>query len=207
MKRKIHLALIILFSILSVNAQNTSNDAIINKIKADNTKINTLQGTMTRTKKIAMVKNEIVSNGIVLIQDNNLAIFYSKPVETFKINGDKIYVAALGKTHKVDASKNSEYKELKNILINAMHGDIKAILATYNGSVEYSSDKNNHIFTLTSNDQKLSKGYKKMTLKYCKDDCSINELTLVDATDTNITYSVSNKKINQNIDKDEFIIE
>ena len=130
MKRKIHLALIILFSILSVNAQNTSNDAIINKIKAtikNNTPpvihnpgivvnhpksksiiIYSLQGTMTRTKKLAMVKNEIVSNGIVLIQDNNLAIFYSKPVETFKINGDKIYVAALGKTHKVDDSKKGK---------------------------------------------------------------------------------------------------
>ena len=108
---------------LVVKAQ-LSQDAIIAKINAAVSKIETIQCDFVQTKHMKMLNNKMVSTGIMAYkQSDKLRWEYKKPYTyVFILNGTKVYLKKESRNDVIDIKQNKVFKSIAEIMMNSVIG-------------------------------------------------------------------------------------
>lgn len=195
MKKIIAISLM-LFGIISISAQTT----LIEKIKAANDKVSSITCHFTQSKHLLMMEQAVVSEGTLYYEKGKMCMQYSKPSgDLMLINGHTFTMKANGKQQVVNAEKNAQFNELKNLLMACMQCDINKITNDFAGKTAYQESSDAHTYTL-ERDKKGKKGFYKVVLKIDKKSLTLNTLEMYEMNENYTVYSMTNKKLNESID-------
>lgn len=147
-----------------------------------------------QVKHLKIVKTPVESSGKLYYEGENMAMLYSKPEgEYFKVTETTISMLAGKKKINSKLSGNAQFKQLRDLLIFSMKGDLDAIKNMTNATVEKKSVSGADEYTFTSKEQ-VKKGYYKIVLRYNKSK-ALEYMELHQPGGDYTTYTLKNIKL------------
>lgn len=196
----------LLFSSLSF-AQNTSMSAaeakaFVTKVSAETKEIKTLQSDFTQTKKMDFLDKSIVTHGKMSLKTPNLLSWkYTKPYQysiVFKDN--KIFINDQGKKSSVDA-KSKTFEKINKLIVGSSNGQM------FNDpefSVSYLKNAGSNIAKFTPKTSQLLKYIKQIELHFPKNQSTVSQVNMTEASGDTTNIVFKNTKINAPIAASEF---
>lgn len=190
-----------------VFAQNTSmsaaeSKAFVTKISSETKEIKTLQADFTQTKKMDFLDKNIVTYGKMSLKTPNiLAWKYTKPYQysiVFKDN--KIFINDQGKKSSVDA-KSKTFEKINKLIVGSSNGQM------FNDpefSVSYFKNANSNIAKFTPKSAQLLKYIKQIELHFPKNQSTVSQVNMMEASGDTTNIVFKNTKINVPIAASEF---
>lgn len=188
-------------------AYKTVKDTILLKSKIDNMskQTNSIESDFTQVKNLSMLSEKITSKGHFWFQkQNNLRWEYSEPYKyTIVINKDKILIKDEGKVKKYDMNSNKVFKEINDIMISCVNGDI---LSSNKFKIMYFENDKFYKLELSPNVKGMKESLKQINMYFDKNVTSVVKLDMLEPGDDATTIDFSNKKINATIAPEKFIL-
>jgi len=190
-----------------VFAQNTpmstaESKAFVTKISSETKEIKTLQTDFTQTKKMDFLDKNIVTHGKMSLKTPNiLAWKYTKPYQysiVFKDN--KIFINDQGKKSSVDA-KSKTFEKINKLIVGSSNGQM------FNDpefSVSYFKNANSNIAKFTPKSAQLLKYIKQIELHFPKNQSTVSQVNMTEASGDTTNIVFKNTKINAPIAASEF---
>jgi len=188
-------------------AQNTSMTAseaksFVSKISSETKEIKTLQSDFVQTKKMDFLDKNIVTQGRMSLKSpNTLSWKYLKPYQysiIFKEN--KIFINDQGKKSSMDA-KSKTFEKINKLIVGSSNGKM------FNDpefSVVYLKNASYNIAKFTPKSAQLLKYIKQIELHFPKNQSTVSQVNMTEASG-DITHIVfKNTKINAPIPASEF---
>lgn len=188
-------------------AQNTAmtsaeSKAFVTKISAETKEIKTLQSDFVQTKKMDFLDKNIVTQGRMSLKSpNTLSWKYTKPYQysiIFKEN--KIFINDQGKKSSVDA-KSKTFEKINKLIVGSSNGKM------FNDpefSVAYFKNGNFNIAKFTPKSAQLLKYIKQIELSFPKNQTTVSQVNMTEATGDTTNIVFKNTKINAPIPASEF---
>lgn len=190
-----------------VFAQNTAmssaeSKAFVTKISAETKEIKTLQSDFVQTKKMDFLDKNIVTQGRMSLKSpNTLSWKYTKPYQysiIFKEN--KIFINDQGKKSSVDA-KSKTFEKINKLIVGSSNGKM------FNDpefSVAYFKNGNFNIAKFTPKSAQLLKYIKQIELSFPKNQTTVSQVNMTEASGDTTNIVFKNTKINAPIPASEF---
>jgi outer membrane lipoprotein carrier protein len=190
-----------------VFAQNTpmstaESKAFVTKISSETKEIKTLQADFTQTKKMDFLDKNIVTYGKMSLKTPNiLAWKYTKPYQysiVFKDN--EIFINDQGKKSSVDA-KSKTFEKINKLIVGSSNGQM------FNDpefSVSYFKNANSNIAKFTPKSAQLLKYIKQIELHFPKNQSTVSQVNMMEASGDTTNIVFKNTKINAPIAASEF---
>jgi outer membrane lipoprotein carrier protein len=190
-----------------VFAQNTAmtsaeSKAFVTKISAETKEIKTLQSDFVQTKKMDFLDKNIVTQGRMSLKSpNTLSWKYTKPYQysiIFKEN--KIFINDQGKKSSVDA-KSKTFEKINKLIVGSSNGKM------FNDpefSVVYFKNGNFNIAKFTPKSAQLLKYIKQIELSFPKNQTTVSQVNMTEASGDTTNIVFKNTKINAPIPASEF---
>ena len=206
MIKNIALGAFLLISSL-VFAQNSAMSspeakAFVTKVSSETKEIKTLQADFTQTKKLDFLDKSIVTYGKMSLKSpNSLSWKYTKPYQysiVFKDN--KIYINDQGKKSSVDA-KSKTFEKINKLIVGSSNGKM------FNDpefSVSYFKNGNFNIAKFTPKSAQLLKYIKQIELQFPKNESTVSQVNMTEASGDTTNIVFKNTKINAPIPASEF---
>lgn len=202
---------IVLVTLLLVSshifAQNTSMSnaeakAFVTKISSETKEIKTLQSDFVQTKKMDFLDKNIVTQGRMSLKSpNTLSWKYTKPYQysiIFKEN--KIFINDQGKKSSVDA-KSKTFEKINKLIVGSSNGKM------FNDpefAVAYFKNGNFNIAKFTPKSAQLLKYIKQIELHFPKNQPTVSQVNMTEASGDTTNIVFKNTKINAPIPASEF---
>jgi len=203
-----NIAFIALLSISSfVFAQNTAmtsaeSKAFVTKISSETKEIKTLQSDFIQTKKMDFLDKNIVTQGKMSLKSpNTLSWKYTKPYQysiIFKEN--KIFINDQGKKSSVDA-KSKTFEKINKLIVGSSNG---MMFSDPEFSVVYFKNANSNIAKFTPKSAQLLKYIKQIELQFPKNQSTVSQVNMTEASGDTTNIVFKNTKINAPIPASEF---
>jgi len=188
-------------------AQNTAmtsaeSKAFVAKVSSETKEIKTLQSDFVQTKKMDFLDKNIVTQGKMSLKSpNTLSWKYIKPYQysiIFKEN--KIFINDQGKKSSVDA-KSKTFEKINKLIVGSSNGKM---FSDPEFSVAYFKNGNFNIAKFTPKSAQLLKYIKQIELQFPKNESTVSQVNMTEASGdiTNIVFK--NTKINAPISESEF---
>jgi len=190
-----------------VFSQNTAMSsaeakAFVTKVSSETKEIKTLQADFTQTKKLDFLDKSIVTYGKMSLKSpNSLSWKYTKPYQysiVFKDN--KIYINDQGKKSSVD-TKSKTFEKINKLIVGSSNGQM------FNDpefSVSYFKNANFNIAKFTPKSAQLLKYIKQIELQFPKNESTVSQVNMTEASGDTINIVFKNTKINAPISASEF---
>jgi len=190
-----------------VFSQNTAmsaaeSKAFVTKISAETKEIKTLQSDFVQTKKMDFLDKNIVTQGRMSLKSpNTLSWKYTKPYQysiIFKEN--KIFINDQGKKSSVDA-KSKTFEKINKLIVGSSNGKM------FNDpefSVAYFKNGNFNIAKFTPKSAQLLKYIKQIELSFPKNQTTVSQVNMTEASGDTTNIVFKNTKINAPIPASEF---
>ena len=176
--------------------------AFVSKVSSETKNIKTLQSDFTQTKKMDFLDKSIVTHGKMSLKSpNNLSWKYTKPYQysiIFKDN--KIFINDQGKKSSVDA-KSKTFEKINKLIVGSSNGQM------FNDpefSVSYFKNGNFNIAKFTPKSAQLLKYIKQIELQFPKDESTVSQVNMTEASGDTTNIVFKNTKINAPISASEF---
>lgn len=188
-------------------AQNTSMSAaeakaFVTNISSETKEIKTLQSDFTQTKKMDFLDKSIVTYGRMSLKTPNILSWkYLKPYQysiIFKDN--KIFINDQGKKSSVDA-KSKTFEKINKLIVGSSNGQM------FNDpefSVAYFKNGNFNIAKFTPKSAQLLKYIKQIELHFPKNQSTVSQVNMTEASGDTTNIVFKNTKINAPISASEF---
>ncbi|MFL9835148.1 LolA family protein [Chryseobacterium terrae] len=188
-------------------AQNTAMSsaeakAFVTKVSSETKNIKTLQSDFVQTKKMDFLDKNIVTQGKMSLKSPNMLSWkYTKPYQysiIFKEN--KIFINDQGKKSSVDA-KSKTFEKINKLIVGSSNGQM------FNDSefiVRYSKNGNYNIATFTPKSAQLLKYIKQIELYFPKNQSTVSQVNMMEASGDTTNIVFKNTKINAPISTSEF---
>ncbi|MDR2237665.1 MAG: outer membrane lipoprotein carrier protein LolA [Chryseobacterium sp.] len=189
------------------SAQNTSMSAaeakaFVSKVSAEAQEIKTLQSDFTQTKKMDFLDKSIVTYGKMSLKTPNMLSWkYTKPYQysiVFKDN--KIYINDQGKKSSVDA-KSKTFEKINKLIVGSSNGKM------FNDpefTVAYFKNGSFNIARFTPKSAQLLKYIKQIELHFPKNQSTVSQVNMTEASGDTTNILFKNTKINAAIPASEF---
>ncbi|MDR2008888.1 MAG: outer membrane lipoprotein carrier protein LolA [Bacteroidales bacterium] len=204
--KKIFVIITALFAVYVMNAQeiNDSDRKIIDKIKAENAKYNTISSDFKQVKHLSFLGEDILSSGKFYYKKTDLlAMEYKDPSgDLMLINGDKFVMVSGGKRSETTSKASAKMRGMKAILSSCLQGDL------YNmGAEKITCTEEPYFYVVTAkiNTKSNKSNISKVVLFYDKKDFSLCTLKTIEPDESYIVYELINKKLNASIDNSVFL--
>jgi outer membrane lipoprotein carrier protein len=187
---------------VTVNAQDSSADSIIEKIKQANLQCTSITSDFTQLKHLSFMNEDVSSNGkFFYSRPDRLLMQYEQPAgDLMLINNDQLVMIAAGKHSKASAKSSSRARTMKNILSSCLQGDISLI-----DGVTFSCEETVDSYLVTAKLKKKTKsGVNKVVLSYDKADLTLNVLRMEESDGSYTAYTLLNKVLNQPVGNEIF---
>jgi outer membrane lipoprotein carrier protein len=188
-------------------AQNTAMSgaeakAFVTKVSSETKEIKTLQSDFTQTKKMDFLDKNIVTYGRMSLKTPNILSWkYVKPYQysiIFKDN--KIFINDQGKKSSVDA-KSKTFEKINKLIVGSSNGQM------FNDpefSVTYLKNANFNIAKFTPKSPQLLKYIKQIELHFPKNQSTVSQVNMTEASGDTTNIVFKNTKINAPISASEF---
>jgi outer membrane lipoprotein-sorting protein len=175
------------------------------KINAISKETNSLESDFTQIKTLSMLSEKITSKGHFCFQKVNLLRWeYISPYTyIIVINKDKVLIKDESKLKKYDMNSNKVFKEINDIMISCIDGNI---LASNKFKITYGENDKAYRLELTPLVKGMKESLKKIYMYFDKAVTSITKLEMVETTDDFTIIDFANKKVNGNIPAEKFIL-
>ncbi|CAD7808153.1 Outer-membrane lipoprotein carrier protein [Chryseobacterium aquaeductus] len=181
---------------------STESKAFVTKISAETKEIKTLQSDFVQTKKMDFLDKNIVTQGRMSLKSpNTLSWKYTKPYQysiIFKDN--KIFINDQGKKSSVDA-KSKTFEKINKLIVGSSNGKM------FNDpefSVAYFKNENFNIAKFTPKSAQLLKYIKQIELNFPKNQTTVSQVNMTEASGDTTNIVFKNTKINAPIPAAEF---
>lgn len=176
--------------------------AFVAKISSENQQIKTLQSDFTQTKKMDFLDKNIVTYGKMSLKSpNTLSWKYTKPYQysiIFKDN--KIFINDQGKKSSVDA-KSKTFEKINKLIVGSSNGQM---FSDPEFSVTYFKNDNANIAKFTPKSAQLLKYIKQIELNFPKNQSTVSQVNMTEASGDTTNIVFKNTKINAPISASEF---
>ncbi|UOE37966.1 LolA family protein [Chryseobacterium oryzae] len=176
--------------------------AFVAKVSSETKGIKTLQSDFVQTKKMDFLDKNIVTQGKMSLKTpNTLSWKYTKPYQysiVFKEN--KIYINDQGKKSSVDA-KSKTFEKINKLIVGSSNGQM------FNDpefSVSYFKNGNFNIAKFTPKSAQLLKYIKQIELQFPKNESTVSQVNMTEASGDTTNIVFKNTKINAPISASEF---
>lgn len=188
---------------LVVKAQ-MSQDAIIAKINAAVSKIETMQCDFVQTKHMKMLNNKMVSTGIMAYkQSDKLRWEYKKPYTyVFILNGTKVYLKKESQNDVIDIKQNKVFKSIAEIMMNSVIG--KCLTNNTEFKVSISDVNNQWVASLIPQKKELKQMYSKIILYFGKASSIIQKVEMIEKNGDKTIIELKNVKLNKPVNANSF---
>lgn len=202
------LGLIICSSLVSAqSAFKPVKDTVALKARIDNmSKVtNSIESDFTQVKDLSMLSEKITSKGHFYFQKkNNLRWEYTTPYKyIIVINQDKIFIKDENKLKKYDMNSNKVFKEINDIMISCVNGDI---LKSNKFKISFFENDTYYKLELIPTMKGMKESLKKINMYFDKSVTSVVKLDMLEPSDDITTLDFSNKKLNGTIPVEKFIL-
>ena len=188
---------------LVVKAQ-LSQDAIIVKINAAVSKIETMQCDFVQTKHMKMLNNKMVSTGIMAYkQSDKLRWEYKKPYTyVFILNGTKVYLKKESRNDVIDIKQNKVFKSIAEIMMNSVIG--KCLTNNKEFKVSILDVNNQWVASLIPQKKELKQMYSKIILYFGKANSIIQKVEMIEKNGDKTIIELKNVKLNKPVNGNSF---
>lgn len=188
-------------------AQNTTMSgaeakAFVTRISSETQQIKTLQSDFTQTKKMDFLDKNIVTYGKMSLKSPNMLSWkYTKPYRysiVFKDN--KIFINDQGKKSSVDA-KSKTFEKINKLIVGSSNGKM------FNDpefTVTYFKNGNYNIAKFIPKSAQLLKYIKQIELHFPKNETTVSQVNMTEASGDTTNILFKNTKINAPIPASEF---
>ncbi len=202
------LFLLITASFVAQSAFKPMKDTLIFKQKVDrmSRETNSIESDFIQVKNLAVLSEKITSKGaFCFMKQNNLRWEYNAPYKyVIVINKDKILIKdENNKVKKYDMNANKVFKEINEIMISCVNGDI---LRSNKFSIRYFENEKEYKLELVPLAKSMKESLKKINMYFDKNVTSVVKLEMVENGEDTTTIDFMNKKINAPVAPDKFIL-
>ncbi|MBB4808055.1 outer membrane lipoprotein carrier protein [Chryseobacterium defluvii] len=190
-------------------AQNTAMSgteakAFVTRVSSGTQQIKTLQSDFTQTKKMDFLDKNIVTHGKMSLRSPNMLSWrYTKPYQysiVFKDN--KIFINDQGKKSSVDA-KSKTFEKINKLIVGSSNGKM------FNDpefTVTYFKNASFDVARFTPKSSQLLKYIKQIELYFPKNQSTVSQVNMLEASGDTTNIVFKNTKINAPIAASEFTL-
>ena len=183
-------------------------DTLIFKQRVDKMSKETqsIESDFIQVKNLSVLSEKITSKGaFCFMKQNNLRWEYTNPYKyIIVINKDKILIKdENNKVKKYDMNANKIFKEINDIMISCVNGEI---LKSNKFSIRYFENDKGFKLELVPLIKSMKESLKKINMYFDKNVTSVIKLEMVENGDDTTTIDFMNKKINAPVSPDKFIL-
>ncbi|KQK26795.1 LolA family protein [Chryseobacterium aquaticum] len=190
--------------VFAQNTAMTSNEskAFVTKISSESQQIKTLQSDFVQTKKMDFLDKNIVTSGKMSLKSpNTLSWKYTKPYQysiIFKEN--KIFINDQGKKSSVDA-KSKTFEKINKLIVGSSNGKM---FSDPEFVVRYFKNDSYNIAKFIPKSAQLLKYIKQIELQFPKNQSTVSQVIMTEASGDTTNIVFKNTKINAPIPDSEF---
>ncbi|MFC0428547.1 LolA family protein [Chryseobacterium scophthalmum] len=188
-------------------AQNTAMSgaeakAFVTKVSSETKEIKTLQADFVQTKKMDFLDKSIITSGKMSLKSPNILSWkYTKPYQysiIFKEN--KIFINDQGKKSSVDA-KSKTFEKINKLIVGSSNGKM---FSDPEFAVAYFKNGTSNIAKFTPKSAQLLKYIKQIELHFPKNQTTVSQVNMTEASGDTTNIVFKNTKINAPIPASEF---
>jgi outer membrane lipoprotein-sorting protein len=175
------------------------------KMEAQSKLITTLESDFTQEKYLSVMSEKIISKGHFHFKKINMLRWeYITPYQyLIAINKDKMFIKDNGKVTKYDINSNKMFKSINEMMVATVQGNL---LNNKDYKVKFYESDKFYLLELTPT-QKTAKDFLKVIQLYInKTDYAVDKVKMIEPSDDYTTIDFSNRKTNQAIADEKFII-
>ncbi|MEN8121054.1 MAG: outer membrane lipoprotein carrier protein LolA [Bacteroidota bacterium] len=175
------------------------------KLNASSAKINTITSDFKQEKHLAFLNDIIITKGKFWFKkENKLRWEYTSPFKyMIVINNGKFIIKDEDKINEYDINSNKAFQEVNNLIINSVRGtlleDDKFEITAFKNSSTY-------LISLIPKDSEMRKVLNKIELYFDISDLNINKVKMIENEEDYTIISFINRKLNEDILANTFII-
>lgn len=208
LKQILYILLCVLsFSIMAQTGFKPVKDTISLKEKINHIskETNSLESDFVQVKTLSMLSEKITSKGHFYFKKDNLLRWeYVSPYTyIIVINKEKVLIKDENKLKKYDMNSNKIFKEINDIMISCINGNI---LNSNKFKIAYSENDEGYRLELTPLTKGMKESLKKIHMYFDKAVTSVIKLEMVETTDDFTVIDFTNKKVNGDIPAEKFIL-
>lgn len=186
---------------LNAQEDEASIRALINQSASE---LQSLQGSFTQLKRMSMLEEEMVSEGIIYYaRENKLRWEYQTPYTyTFILNGSSVVLDTGERSDVIDVNQSKVFKEIARIMMNSVTGHCIDDGKDFQSSISSSGDE--WIATLVPLNRNLRAMFTTLVLHYNR---SLGVVTIVELLEKNgdsTVITLHDIRTNQPIDESVF---
>lgn len=168
------------------------------KIEQMSKTVNTIESDFKQEKNLSMLSEKILSKGHFVFKKENLLRWeYQSPYKyLIVINKDKIWIKDEKKTSKYDMNSNKVFKEINDIMIACVQGNI---FKSGKFKVAYFENDAFYKLELIPLQKNMKESLKKINMYFDKNVTSVSKLDMVEPNDDYTTLEFTTKKLNGQI--------
>lgn len=172
--------------------------ALKQKVELMSKSVNTIESDFVQEKNLSMLSEKIISKGkFAFKKENQLRWEYSLPYNyLIVINKEKIIIKDDKKTQKYDMNSNKVFKEINDIMISCVQGNI---FKSGKFKVTYYENEKYYKLELHPLQKNMKESLKKINMYFDKNVTSVSKLDMIEPNDDFTTLEFINKKLNGNI--------
>jgi outer membrane lipoprotein-sorting protein len=195
MKKIIALLLITHFSFSQNFKSVKDTSALRAKVEQMSKTVNTIESDFTQEKNLSMLSEKIMSKGHFVFKKENLLRWeYQTPYKyLIVINKDKIWIKDDKKTNKYDMNSNKVFKEINDIMIACVQGNI---FKSGKFKVAYFENDKYYKLELSPLQKNMKESLKKINMYFDKNVTSVSKLDMIEPNDDYTTLEFTTKKLN-----------
>lgn len=181
-------------------------EQVQNIINSATASMKVMQCDFVQTKKMNLLKKEMVSNGIMYYSSpGKLRWQYTKPYEyIFVLNGDRVSIKSSKSTQKINVNENKMFRQLSNIILNSVTGGHLKSSADFD--VEIWKNNTTYTATLWPKKKELKKLYKSIEISFNTSLTMVETVKMEETTGDVTIVNLKNVKINHPIREELFSI-
>jgi outer membrane lipoprotein-sorting protein len=175
------------------------------KMESQSKLINSIESDFTQEKYLSVMSENIVSKGHFCFKKVNMLRWeYNDPYKyLIAINKDKMFIKDNGKVSKYDINSNKMFKSINEMMVNTVQGNL---LNNKDYKVKFYENDKQYLLELSPT-QKGAKDFLKVIQLYIdKTDYGVVKVKMIEPGDDYTTIDFSNRKTNQPIADEKFII-
>ena len=175
------------------------------KMETQSKLVNSIESDFTQEKYLSVMSENIVSKGHFCFKKANMLRWeYLDPYKyLIAINKDKMFIKDNGKVSKYDINSNKMFKSINEMMVNTVQGNL---LNNKDYKVKFYESDKQYLLELSPT-QKGAKDFLKVIQLYIdKTDYAVVKVKMIEPSDDYTTIDFSNRKTNQPIADEKFII-
>lgn len=172
----------------------------INKVAAS---IETIKSRFVQEKHLSFMTEAIVSKGLFRFRkESQLRWEYTQPFEYLILfNGDKIIIKDQNKTNTFDASSNAVFKQINDLMLGAIKGDLGKnkdfVMSLKESSKQY-------LLTLSPQNEALKAYISGVEIHFEKSDLAVSSIKMIESTGDFTNIKFMDREFNTSLDESTF---